>query len=500
MNARAIASGAPGSATPRGRPRASDAPGARRAREAAARPQKCQPFDTIGERASRGLSSVHRLSEQGPEATNGSRAPAHSRRAVVSSPAQRPPVARLPRSVEQCHNRGGRTLALYTWPKNDPSRLRRAPFRCGSWRCAGECARCNAARLFARLTEAAARPEFAPTGWVFLVLTLDRDGYHSGEARWRDANAAFRALSKMLRNFLTSLRRWCARNGWTSPGSNWAAVVEVHKSGVPHLNLVLYCSELAEHLEQHRRAVRDAGARVLWKRRRSERRHLHSIALPGERLRAELARVRRGLRRDARGVVRSSKLAAGDLLSLLQRAGFGAQCTAERARSRGAIAGYFVKIAGKHDTTVGEVAKLTQLPLNAPHRFRRLRSGKGFLPKQRKNEEVTGTMVRREHDPQRSAFGAVPLYNIKRPEVRAVAIECCRLEGERVEREHLARSIGKAIGVSPSVLVPDVEHFASGRLVVAREHDGAPSWLGIVRAGSRAVAERASKQTARSVR
>lgn len=75
--------------------------------------------------------------------------------------------------------------------------------------------------------------------------------------------------------------------------------------------------------------------------------------------------------------------------------------TCEAARNADALAGYLAKLAAEQDTPtppgVGEVVKLTQLPVHAPRGFRRLRSSRGFLPpKPKASGEWTGELV---HDP-----------------------------------------------------------------------------------------------------
>jgi len=120
--------------------------------------------------------------------------------------------------------------ALYTWTVGACDRVMRRPYRCVSWRHAGPCARREAAITFARIKEAVERPEFDPSGWVFVVLTLDRNGFFGGKPL-HDVQAAFRELSRLSRNFLARVRRLCERNGWTNPGSHWVATVEAHRSG-----------------------------------------------------------------------------------------------------------------------------------------------------------------------------------------------------------------------------------------------------------------------------
>lgn len=70
----------------------------------------------------------------------------------------------------------------------------------------------------------------------------------------------------------------------------------------------------------------------------------------------------------------------------------------ERAQSKRALAGYVVKVAKSHDESframAGEVAKMTQVPHNAPKGLRRLRSGIRFLPPRRKSGR-TGAVIER---------------------------------------------------------------------------------------------------------
>lgn len=252
---------------------------------------------------------------------------------------------------------------------------------------------------FARFKQAAEAVEAeqepgAPSGWCFLVLTLDRDGYFSGKP-WSDVNAAYAALGKMSRKTLERIgRTWgpehrieervSKKTGVVSVrkvrilGNRWASVVEAHRSGWPHVNLVFWCPELAallrrEHsdrLEDPELANAVALARDAWKRRE---------AVPGS----------------IRELARSATLAGGRVGELLEASGWGRQSTAEAARDIEAVIGYGVKLAGLHDASVGELAKVTQCPMNAPERFRRLRTGKGFFPPRESNPAITGVLVRR---------------------------------------------------------------------------------------------------------
>jgi hypothetical protein len=94
---------------------------------------------------------------------------------------------------------------------------------------------------------------------------------------------------------------------------------------------------------------------------------------------------------------RDSVLVCRQLADVTTRSGFGLISTAEAARDASKLASYVIKLSGEQDATIGEVTKLCQLPTNAPLRFRRLRSGVRFLPKRKKNPDVTGTLLRRTY-------------------------------------------------------------------------------------------------------
>lgn len=295
----------------------------------------------------------------------------------------------LPTHVRACQHSPERfhSWAVWTWKRDNPGVQTRVPYSCNSWRCA-VCRRHEAAVTFARIKEATSPLEV--NGWVFLVLTLDRDGYFSGKP-WHDVNEAYRALGKMTRATLGRIGRlWGSesklqRSGRSKQlrtvralGNRWVAVVEAHRSGWPHVNLLVWAPELAAELRaDHEERLNDpeiadalALARDAWKL--------------GEHIPAR-----------TREVARRATVVGGALRELAEKSGWGRQSTAEAARSADAVAGYVVKLAGQHDASAGELAKITQAPMNAPERFRRLRSGKGFLPPRRSDPTVTGCLVRR---------------------------------------------------------------------------------------------------------
>ena len=302
---------------------------------------------------------------------------------------QSPPGWPVPAHVDACAQGRGRRSGLWwiwCWRAATPSQRIRVPYSCQSWRCPA-CAPHESHVLFARIQEAITGLD--PKGFVFLVLTLDQRGYFDkrehGWRRYRDVKEAYRELGGQGQSFLYRLRRWQRRNGQEPIRNQWFSTVEAHRSGWPHVNLVLYSPELAGYLENER------------------------------------------LRRVADGQSdRESTLLGGELLDAAIGAGWGRQSTAERARSSEALAGYVVKIAGTADRTTGELAKLTQLPLAAPPRFRRLRSGKGFLPKRHGTRPGwTGTLVRRQRTPE--ADLVLPIHQCPPEDLETVA-SCCEIE------------------------------------------------------------------------
>lgn len=314
------------------------------------------------------------------------------------------PQSVLPRHVRACqHSTDCRERwFVWTWQRANGNDKVRVPYSCNSWRC-DVCRRHEAAVTFARIRQAVSRTDedgrllLDPAGWCFLVATIDREGYFSGRP-WLDVNAAYRQLGAMTRKLLERIgREWGPeireeirvikkgkRAGQTvvrhvpTLGNRWFSVVEAHRSGWPHVNLVLWCPELAALLRaEHADRLEDpeiadalALAREAWKSRE---------AVPS----------------NVRELARKATVAGGRVLAVLEASGWGRQSTAEAARDLEAVIGYGVKLAGLHDASVGELAKVTQCPMNAPERFRRLRAGKGFLPPRESNPEVTGCLMRR---------------------------------------------------------------------------------------------------------
>lgn len=237
----------------------------------------------------------------------------------------------------------------------------------------------------------------AADGMVFFVLTLDRYGTYSGEKRWKTSQDAYRDLSALTTRFLRLLRNWMAANGWKPLANQWVATVEAHQSGWPHMNIVCWSPELANWISQEKQAKLLDG-------------------FSG----------------------RESNLVSGELADIVTESGFGLISSAERANGRDESLGYICKLAGKVEESIGELAKLSQIPSNAPFRFRRIRSGKSFLPKRKKNEDVTGTLVRRSYL-HGAGYEVLPLHNVKGDSV-AHNEYCCSLE-ETIWQDELEKEV-----------------------------------------------------------
>lgn len=303
---------------------------------------------------------------------------------------------RTPEHVKHCYHNGARDWWVYTWPKANPRSVRRVPYHCKSWRCE-ECKKYDAAVNYARFTQAC--EPLDDRGWCFLTLTLQRDG----EKKWQDVDAIYRELSDRCGKFFKRLRRWMVKQGWydveerVSPTTGkvrrqkvcrlrntWIGVVEAHRSGWPHMHFIVWSPELARFLK-NQKAEREAGD---W-------READYNLLPEE------------------------------LSVAAQECGWGERSELEPARNVEALNSYLMKLAGEAGELQGELAKMTQLPTVAPNRFRRLRSGKGFLPPREKNDEYTGTLLRR----RMTAWGAHadPIHAVQE---NPIVQYCCRVEDE----------------------------------------------------------------------
>lgn len=359
-----------------------------------------------------------------------------------------PPTAVIPRHVRACQHSPDRSerWSVWVWDKAKPDNQTRIPYSCNSWRCP-VCDRHEAAVTFARIKEAldgVSKAEPGVDGWVYLVGTLDRNAYYSREKgkKWEDVNQAYDELGKMSRKLLDRIGRvWGdetreerrqLKDGTTVVrhrrciGNRWIATVEAHRSGWPHINMQIWAPALAAEL---RRSSAEAC---------EDPQVADAVALA-----RQLWRDKQPVPASVREQARRATLVQGQLRDIFEAAGFGRQSTAEASRDPEAVAAYGVKLAGLHEASTGELAKITQKPTNAPARFRRLRAGKGFLPARRKNEAVTGCLIQRrrsrEGDWEIIATNAPAAPEHAEAVLRARSAELACLEEEE---QLLARSGG----------------------------------------------------------
>lgn len=349
-----------------------------------------------------------------------------------------------PRHVLACQHSPSRSEKWYiwTWKKDNPAHQTRIPYSCNSWRCP-VCRRYEASVTFARIKEATEPLE--SDGWVYFVLTLDRNGYYGGK-KWLDVTEAYGELGRMTRKFLKRLRRRHDRPDVPVEehlGHRWVAVVEAHKSGFPHMNLMVYCPELAAELRAGREAlIRDPLVQEAVNTCRDAWR--------------DGASVPREIKERARGTI----VMRGVVARHATESGWGAQSSAEAARDADSVAGYLTKLCGSHDKSISEVAKLTQLPTNAPSRFRRLRCGTGFLPRRKSNPETTGVMLRR----RRSDEGDWQILRVQPPkDAKQEGAVQAAIDAENsliLEEEHY---LSQQVGRTPQPM-PPIRYARRGEL------------------------------------
>ena len=193
----------------------------------------------------------------------------------------------------------------------------RIPFKCKSWRCP-RCARSVAATDFSRIRDGLI--DCDPNELVFLVLTLDQ---RAEEANGLTARTSYATVQRRWQTLIQRIRRDYGE-------TKVVRTTEQHRTGWPHINVVLKSPGLSASLKGRF----DRGARAV----------------------------------------------SGSLRDAIVSAGFGPVGWVDRPRDATAIAGYIVKLAHR-ETLVGEVVKLSQLPVMAPFRTRRLNATPGFLPK-----------------------------------------------------------------------------------------------------------------------
>lgn len=436
----------------------------------------------------------------------------------------------LPAYVRNCANNMGRrdSYWFWAWKRQNTETRYRIPYVCKSWRCPYGCRVFCSRQLFARTKQAfdkaherncelakrrkelvaelralpsqfgsrkngrwrmtasqrrafhkqrrllklkIARGDAAPApgktwkGVVHLVITLDP----SLHALCRvDPDAVFVNIGHQSELFSKALKRWMVASGMESYGSDWMSTIEVHLSGVPHINMLIYAPEWAGRLRKQKHAL------------------IH----------------------DGKLRLKEAIVMEPALQELATKYGFGYMSTAEACRPRqlDRLIGYDVKVAanlrggaafrndGPQDAegltegarleremhrlwntkllddyddaerAIGEAAKATQIPVRAPFRFRRVRSGKGFLPEKNKNPEVTGCVVRRRRTKEGDEEIA-PFVRSNDQDYMDRVGECCRREEEiaREEENELSRQVSNPDEVSMRNAVWIFETLVKGK-------------------------------------
>lgn len=238
-----------------------------------------------------------------------------------------PPLYVKPKSVKACESNAWSRLVF---PVGRPMEARAVRFRCRSWRCD----RCRWGRNQddARLIRSLITDNGGKRAWLFTVLTFRRTGRPGSRA------LAYRCMHNCFKKLMKRLRRRF------DPHLQYVLVVERHRSGWPHANVLFRSSEMVR----------------AWK--------------------ASARRLRHDIREHAIAV------------------GFGYILrTIDPIRDLDRCAGYVVKIADRSTRALATEATgaLSQMPIEAPPRFRRLRISRGLQrPVQRVGDARTSNLVR----------------------------------------------------------------------------------------------------------
>ncbi len=324
-----------------------------------------------------------------------------------------PPPATAPRYVHACH--AGEWHLHLRYKDGRPGA--RIPYKCNSRHHEGPCRDTWRRRLFARLRDgelATASPEDV----LFTTLTLPPSDHRevksalaSGDrARLEEAvKSQNEALGKKLRLFREALSARAKRRGYEGLRYFWFR--EAHRSGVPHLHMIIVSSWVAQRVR-----ARDA----------------------------ELAELGDGeLDENDRG------LAPMEFRELAMASGFGERLDMQVAESREALAGYATKV-------IGEVSKGSQTPEILPQHCRTYGQSKGFLAKPPEQDEECVGWVTDEHgrvlQTQKTpdieggwdAAGTAPRRaTLRLPEVEATPLDEGTLAAEKAQRVASSRTLKK---------------------------------------------------------
>lgn len=214
-----------------------------------------------------------------------------------------------------------------------------APLLCGSWRCR-RCARWRGAVDWTRCAKAVQSRSW----WLYVVLTFDPAIYRNRWEAYRDAGECW---DHGLRR---SIERAFGRVEYLQ---TW----ERHRSGWPHLNVILTGDGIRAAVERYGTTKRRA--------RRSGRVCLFS---PGFRQWLLARAIRAGFGRGSLWTEVLDPEVCGDRM-----------------------AAYLLKLA--KELTGAAEKKGDQSPIDAPRHFRRIRASRGLLPKSESSGEWTGKLI-----------------------------------------------------------------------------------------------------------
>jgi hypothetical protein len=220
-----------------------------------------------------------------------------------------------PRYVKACENEHW-TLSL-TNKKTGETWL--TPYKCKSWRHSGPCSRAKGAQDFVRIKKAMVG---LGENWIYMVLTFKQSI----------------SLFKSYKNIVRCWNKFRCRLVRKFGKFQYITLIEQHKSGYPHVNVLIYSEFLSSLAEGDG-----------WQKLRKSWFDRH-----------------------------------------VQESGFGWKYWLEPVRSRDKISSYFVKLVGQ---MASEFTKPSQNPISAPKNFRRLRASEGLLEKIFKNEDITGELL-----------------------------------------------------------------------------------------------------------
>jgi len=268
------------------------------------------------------------------------KSPALAARILRSKPVAPPEDA--PRYVHACHNDEWHLNIRY----KDGRPGVRVTYRCNSRHHEGPCRDTWRRRLYARLTGGKLR-EVPLHHVMFGTLTLPAAVHRMvAEGRPEEKAELIRAqhdaIGTMIRRLTRTLNARAKRAGFAGMDYFWFR--EAHKSGTPHVHLLLISPWLASKVRE-----RDSDP------------ELDGVELGSD----------------------DANLAPADLVTLATSIGWGERFDLQMAESREALTHYATKL-------VGEVSKGSQTPEHMPLKCRSYGGARGFLAPRKVDEQATG--------------------------------------------------------------------------------------------------------------